>query len=137
MSNNMELFVHSSNYILLASGLILFFAIVSQFLSWRLKLPSILFLILSGIILGPLSEAIFQTGFKLVDGNVIFGEALSPFVSICVAIILFEGSLSLNFSKIKSVSSVVILLITVGLAITVVLTALFCYYVVGLNLELS
>lgn len=95
------------------------------------------FLILSGIILGPLSEAIFQTGFKLVDGNVIFGEALSPFVSICVAIILFEGSLSLNFSKIKSVSSVVILLITVGLAITVVLTALFCYYVVGLNLELS
>lgn len=133
----MELFVHSSNYILLASGLILFFAIVSQFLSWRLKLPSILFLILSGIILGPLSEAIFQTGFKLVDGNVIFGEALSPFVSICVAIILFEGSLSLNFSKIKSVSSVVILLITVGLAITVVLTALFCYYVVGLNLELS
>ncbi|ORU76932.1 hypothetical protein ACC55_06280, partial [Francisella tularensis subsp. holarctica] len=79
----------------------MFFAIVSQFLSWRLKLPSILFLILSGIILGPLSEAIFQTGFKLVDGNVIFGEALSPFVSICVAIILFEGSLSLNFSKIK------------------------------------
>lgn len=54
-----------------------------------------------------------------------------------MAIILFEGSLSLNFSKIKSVSSVVILLITVGLAITVVLTALFCYYVVGLNLELS
>ncbi|MDE5035943.1 cation:proton antiporter, partial [Francisella tularensis] len=70
-------------------------------------------------------------------GNVIFGEALSPFVSICVAIILFECSLSLNFSNIKSVSSVVILLITVGLAITVVLTALFCYYVVGLNLELS
>ncbi|MDE4996546.1 cation:proton antiporter, partial [Francisella tularensis subsp. holarctica] len=36
----------------------------------------------------------------------------------------------------KSVSSVVLLLITVGLAITVVLTALFFYYVVGLNLEL-
>ncbi|MDE5014846.1 sodium:proton exchanger, partial [Francisella tularensis subsp. holarctica] len=79
-----------------------------------------------GIILGPLSEAIFQTGFKMVDGNVIFCEALSPFVSICVSIILFEGSLSLNFSKIISLSSVVILLITVGLAITVVLTALFC-----------
>ncbi|MDE4980635.1 sodium:proton exchanger, partial [Francisella tularensis subsp. holarctica] len=63
----MDLFVHSSNYFLLATGLILFFAIVSQFLSWRLKLTSILFLILSGIILGTLSEAIFQTGFKLVD----------------------------------------------------------------------
>lgn len=137
MDNSLQLFQHSSNYILLASGLILFFAIVSQFLSWRLKLPSILFLILSGIILGPLSEVIFQEGFKLVDGTIIFGEALSPFVSICVAIILFEGSLSLNFSKIKSVSSVVILLTTVGLGITVILTAIFCYYVIGLNLELS
>lgn len=137
MSSSVELFVHSSNYILLASGLILFFAIVSQFLSWRLKLPSILFLILSGIFLGPVSEFIFQNGFKLVDANVIFGEALSPFVSICVAIILFEGSLSLNFSKVKNISSVVILLITVGLGLTVIFTAIFCYYIIDLNLELS
>ncbi|GAB4221773.1 MAG: sodium:proton antiporter [Francisella sp.] len=137
MSDNIELFVHSSNYILLSSGLILFFALISQFLSWRLKLPSILFLILSGIILGPLSEAILPSGVKLVDGDVIFGQALSPFVSICVSIILFEGSLSLNFSKIKNVSSVVFLLTTVGLAITVIFTAWYCYYVIGLDLELS
>ncbi|QIV95323.1 sodium/proton antiporter (CPA1 family) [Allofrancisella inopinata] len=137
MSNNIELFLHSSNYILLAAGLILLFAIVSQYLSWRLKLPSILFLILSGIILGPISEAAFPMGFKLVDGDVIFGEALSPFVSICVSIILFEGSLSLNFNKIKNVSRVVFLLVTVGLGLTVVFTAWFCHYIVGLNMELS
>ena len=137
MNNDIELFVHSSNYILLASGLILFFAIVSQFLSWKLKLPSILFLILSGVILGPISAQFFHGNFKLVDGNIILGEALSPFISICVAIILFEGSLSLNFSKIKNVSSIVILLITVGLALTIIFTASFCYYVLGLNLELS
>lgn len=129
--------MHSSNYIMLASALILLFAIVSQFLSWRLKLPSILFLILSGIILGPLSEALIHDGFKLVDGAVIFGEALSPFVAICVAIILFEGSLSLNFEKVRNVSSIVFLLITAGLALTIVFTAAFCYYVIGLNLELS
>lgn len=136
-NNSLELFVHSSNYISLAAGLILFFSILSQYLSWRLKLPSILFLILSGIILGPLSEAIFQNGFKLVDGDIIFGQALSPFVSICVAIILFEGSLSLNFSKVKNVSIVVVMLITLGLGLTVVCTAAFCYYIIGLNLELS
>ncbi len=132
-----ELFAHSSNYILLASGLILFFAMVSQYLAWKLKLPSILFLILSGIILGPLSEAFLPGGLKLADANIIFGEALSPFVSICVAIILFEGSLSLNFSKVNNVSSVVVLLISLGLALTVIFTAVFCYYAIGLNLELS
>ncbi|ASG67231.1 sodium:proton exchanger [Francisella halioticida] len=137
MSNSMEQFLHSSNYILLASGLILFSAIVSQFLSWRLKLPSILFLILSGIILGPISAQFLDGGVKLVDGNIIFGEALSPFISICVAIILFEGGLSLNFSKIKNVSVVVILLTTIGLALTVIFTAIFCHYVIGLNLRLS
>ena len=137
LDSSIELFAHSSNYILLAAGLILFFAMISQFLAWKLKLPSILFLILSGIILGPLSEAVLPGGLKLADGNIIFGEALSPFVSICVAIILFEGSLSLNFDKIKDVSRVVVLLISIGLGLTVILTAVFYYYVIGLNFELS
>ncbi|MED7820276.1 cation:proton antiporter [Francisella sp. 19S2-10] len=137
MDNSIEAFLHSSNYIMLASGLILLFAIVSQFLSWKLKLPSILFLILSGILLGPVSAQFFHDGFKLVDGNIIFGQSLSPFVSICVAIILFEGSLSLNFREIKNVSSIVTLLITVGLALTIIFTAIFCYKILGLNLQLS
>lgn len=129
--------MHSSNYITMSAGLILLFAIVSQYLSWRLKLPSILFLILSGILLGPISEVILSDGFRLVDGNIIFGKALPPFVSICVAIILFEGSLSLNFQKIKHVSRVVFLLITLGIGLTVILTALFCYKLLGLSMEMS
>lgn len=137
LNEGIDLFIHSSNYILLAAGLILFSAIVSQYLSWRLKLPSILFLILSGIILGPLSEVVLPDGLKLVDGGIIFGQALSPFVSICVAIILFEGSLSLNFKKIKNVGIVVILLTTLGLALTITLTAWFCNSVIGLDGQLS
>lgn len=137
LNSSVELFAQSSNYILLAAGLILFFAMLSQYLSWKLKLPSILFLILSGIILGPLSAAVLPGGLRLADGDIIFGQALSPFVSICVAIILFEGSLSLNFDKVKNVSSAVLLLITVGLGLTVIFTALFCYYVIDLDLELS
>lgn len=137
LNEGIDLFIHSSNYILLAAGLILFSAIVSQYLSWRLKLPSILFLILSGIILGPLSEVVLPDGLKLVDGGIIFGQALSPFVSICVAIILFEGSLSLNFKKIKNVGIVVILLTTLGLALTITLTAWFCSSVIGLDGQLS
>ena len=137
-SSNIDYFVHSPNYVLLAAGLILFFAISSQYLSWRLKLPSILFLILSGIILGPISEEFLPHGFKLVDSHIILGQALSPFVSICVAIILFEGSLSLEFSKIKNVSSIIIsLLVTLGVALTVIFTALFCYYIVGLDIRIS
>ena len=62
LDNSIELFAHSSNYILLAAALILFFAMLSQYLSWKLNLPSILFLILSGIILGPLSESVLPGG---------------------------------------------------------------------------
>jgi len=135
--NSVYGFMHSSEYVTLAAGLMLFFAILSQYCSWRFKLPSILFLILSGVFLGPVSELFLPGGMKLVNGSIILGQALYPFISICVAIILFEGSLSLNFSKIKNVSRVVFLLVTLGAGITVVLTALFCHYVLGLDQELS
>ncbi len=135
--NSVYQFLHSSDYVMLASGLILLFAMISQYLSWKFKLPSILFLILSGILLGPVSAMLLPGGMKLVDGQIILGQALFPFISICVAIILFEGSLSLDIKKLKSVGKSVFLLLTVGIALTVIFTAAFCYYVLGFSKELS
>ena len=135
--NSVYQFLHSSEYVMLASGLILLFAMSSQYLSWKFKLPSILFLILSGILLGPVSAMFLPGGMKLVDGQIILGEALFPFISICVAIILFEGSLSLNIKKLKVVGKAVFLLLTIGIALTVIFTAMFCHYVLGFSKELS
>ena len=68
---------------------------LSQWLAWRLRLPAILFLLLSGIVAGPL--------LGWLDPDEMFGPLLFPLVSLAVALILFEGSLTLHFSEWKEI----------------------------------
>lgn len=81
-----------------------------QWLAWRFKLPSILFLLTAGLLVGPI--------FGLFDPDAFLGDLLFPVVSIFVAIILFEGGLTLKFSDIQGHGSVVTRLITVGVLVT-------------------
>ena len=67
--------------------------ITCQWFAWWSKLPAILFLLLSGLFLGPV------TGY--IEPDRLFGDLLFPMVSLGVALILFEGSLTLRFSEIK------------------------------------
>ncbi|MGH8630303.1 MAG: cation:proton antiporter [Burkholderiales bacterium] len=84
-------------------------AIACQWLGWRLKLPAIVFLLLASVVAGPV------TGF--LNPDALFGELLFPLVSLCVAVILFEGSLTLRFSELRGVERVVLRLITLGTVI--------------------
>ena len=59
-----------------------------QWLAWRLRIPAILFLLMAGIAAGPV--------FGVLDSDALLGDLLMPLVSIAVAIILFEGSLTLK-----------------------------------------
>lgn len=81
-----------------------------QWLAWRFKLPSILFLLTAGILVGPI--------FGLFNPDEFLGELLFPVVSIFVAIILFEGGLTLKFKDIKGHGKVVTRLISFGVLIT-------------------
>lgn len=92
--------------ITLAISLIVFSSIICQWLAWKSKLPPILFLLLCGILIGPL------TGW--LDPTVVFGDLLFPGVSLAVAIILFEGSLTLKFRELQGIQSVVQYMVTVG-----------------------
>lgn len=51
-----------------------------QWLAWRMKLPAILFLLIAGFIIGPITH-VFQP-------NEMFGELLFPLISLAVAVIL-------------------------------------------------
>jgi len=82
----------------------------SQWLAWRLRLPSILLLLVIGFIAGPV------TG--LLDPDRMLGEMLMPFVSVAVALILFEGGLTLKFSELKDIGPVVRNLVTIGALVT-------------------
>lgn len=81
-----------------------------QWLAWRFKLPSILFLLTAGLLAGPV------TG--VFNPDELLGDLLFPVVSIAVAIILFEGGLTLKFRDIRDHGAVVTRLISVGVLLT-------------------
>jgi NhaP-type Na+/H+ or K+/H+ antiporter len=104
-------------------------AFACQWLAWRVKLPAILFLLLSGILLGP------ATGW--LNPDQLFGDLLFPLISLSVAIILFEGSLTLNIGEIRNQGKVVRHLIVFGATITWAIVAITTHYLFGLGWELS
>ncbi len=76
----------------------------------RLKLPSIALLLGGGIVLGP-------EGLGIVQPETL-GPGLRTIVQLAVAIILFEGGLTLDLSGYRKASKTIIRLLTVGVAVT-------------------
>lgn len=113
---------------LVLAGLVLL-GFACQWLAWRLRLPAILFLLLAGIALGPLGE--------IVEPDELLGDLLFPAVQLGVAIILFEGSLTLRFSEIRGLAPAILLLVTVGAAVTVLGLALAAILLAGLPWSLA
>ena len=103
--------------------------IACQWLAWWARLPAILFLLLCGMIVGPV------TGLLKPDD--LFADLLFPIVSLSVAVILFEGSLTLKLDEIRGLGSVVRNLITVGALITWLITAVATHILIGFPYELS
>ena len=99
-----------------------------QWLAWRLRIPAILFLLLTGLIAGPV------LGWLRPDK--LFGDFLFPFVSLSVALILFEGGLTLEFHQISGLRRVVRRLISVGCLATWFLTTLATRLLLGLGWDI-
>lgn len=118
-----------SEEILVGLASVVAIGISAQWLAWRTKLPAILMLLAFGIIAGPV------TGF--INPDKLMGDLLQPFVSISVAIILFEGGLSLSMSEFRKIGGVVIKLITIGIVVTWTLAAVAAYYFLGLGIEIA
>lgn len=115
--------------ILMNLALIFLSGLVAQWLAWRFKLPSILLLLIAGFFLGPF------TGLLNVDR--IFGDMLVPLVSLSVAIILFEGGLSLNMADLKNIGKEVRNLLSIGIGITFVLVALSAHFFLKFDWHIS
>jgi NhaP-type Na+/H+ or K+/H+ antiporter len=100
-----------------------------QWLAWRVQLPAILFLLLVGIVAGPITGAL--------DPDALLGDMLFPLVSLGVAIILFEGSLGLRFAELRGVGSAVFNLVSIGALISLGVLALAAHFMAGLSWELA
>ncbi len=110
--------------LLVALAAIGLMALVCQTLAWWLRLPAILFLLAAGIIAGPV------TGW--LDPEALFGDLLFPFVSLAVAVILFEGGLTLRLEEIRGLETVVRRLLTSGVLISWGVTAAGAFWLMGL-----
>jgi len=122
---------------------IIILGILAQWVAWKLKIPAILPLILTGLFVGPFSTMISADGNKWIEPlwngqNGLFpGESLFNFVSLAIALILFEGGLTLKKDEIKSVGPVIYKLITLGALITMVTAGIAAHFIIGLNWPLS
>lgn len=116
-------------HILIALAGIGLIGITSQWLSWWLKLPAILFLLLGGIIAGPV------TGW--LQPTVLFGDLLFPFISLAVAVILFEGSLTLKFEQIRGLQQVVRNLVSIGVLVTWAITTVATHLILDVGWQLA
>lgn len=109
-----------SHDILLNLTLIIVIGIGAQWLAWRLRIPSILLLLVCGFTAGPI--------LGLINPDELVGEALMPLVSLAVAMILYEGGLTLRISELKAVGGMVRNLITIGALVTWLASAVAAKY---------
>lgn len=108
---------------------ILLLTLLCQWFAWWVRLPSILFLLIVGLIIGPISG--------WLNPDAIFGKMLEPCIAMAVAVILFEGSLSLNFREVKPHLSAVSRLLSIGVLITSIGAAVVMHDLFGVSYELA
>jgi CPA1 family monovalent cation:H+ antiporter len=110
---------------------------LAQLIAWWIRVPSILLLLGFGVLLGLWMnpDDILRTlgGDETLGAKVVF-----PLVSLAVAVILFEGGLSLRFSELKAAAGgAVVRLCTVGVLISWILGSLLAWGLLGIQLKLA
>ena len=132
---------------------IIFLSVAAQWCAWRLKIPSILLLLTIGILVGPIAGAVLPASWLptidttealksleedqpvergLIRPKSLLGDALLPFVSLAVSLILFEGGLTLRISEIKPIGWAFARMAFLGSFVTWVLGSLLFYGIFNL-----
>jgi NhaP-type Na+/H+ or K+/H+ antiporter len=115
--------------LLIGIATIIVLGIGAQWIAWRLGLPAILLLLVCGFLAGP--------GTGIINPDRLFGDLLSPIVSVSVAVILFEGGLSLRFSELREIRTTVLSLVTVGVLVSWIVSAAAAYYLFGIDYRIA
>jgi len=126
-------------------NLVLAFAIIgvlgvgAQWLAWRFNFPAIVLMAIAGVMAGPVL-GIF-TPPDAPPGTppmeFLFGDFYRPIIAVAVAVILFEGGLSLKFSELRELTKGVRRLVFPGAAIAWFLGSVATYLIVGLSWQVA
>jgi NhaP-type Na+/H+ or K+/H+ antiporter len=124
------------------AGLVIL-GILAQWVAWKTKTPAILPLILIGLFVGPFSTLISHDGTKWLEPiwngeeGVFPGESLFYFVSLAIAVILFEGGLTLRRGEVGNIGPVIVKLISVGVVVTFFGAGLAAHFIYGFSWQIS
>jgi len=103
--------------------------VASQWLAWRLKVPAIVVLLLTGAVAGPI------TGW--INPSRDLGALFTPLVKVSVAVILFEGGLTLRLHELKEAAAGVRRLVLLGVPIAFVLGSAAAILIGGLSVPVG
>lgn len=126
-------------------NLVLAFAIIgalgvgAQWLAWRFNFPAIVLMAIAGVLAGPVlgifSNPEAPPGAPPME--FLFGDFYRPIIAIAVAVILFEGGLTLNFAEIRGLMKGVRRLVIPGALIAWFLGAVAAYLIAGLSWQIA
>jgi NhaP-type Na+/H+ or K+/H+ antiporter/Trk K+ transport system NAD-binding subunit len=112
-------------HLILIFSFIIVLGISAEWLAWRLHIPAIVLLLLTGFLIGPV--------MGWINPAQDFGAMLQPLIALSVAIILFEGGLNLQWHEYKEAGVDVNRLVSIGLLLTWTLSATAAHFIGGLS----
>jgi NhaP-type Na+/H+ or K+/H+ antiporter len=119
----------TENEIIIAFATIAVFGIAAQWIGRFFGFPSLLLLLPAGLAAGALG---------LVDPEALLGDTLFPFVTLLVALLLFQSGMQLRFADLpREARTPVNRLVTIGLAITFVGASLAALMILDIDTDLA
>lgn len=112
--------------------LVLTLGVGAQWLAAKTGLPSILLLLMIGILTGQFMNPDKVIADVTEGGDQAGTRLLFPLVSLSVAVIMFEGGLSLRVAELREAGAAVLRLVTLGALVTFVLAAIAAHLTLGI-----
>jgi NhaP-type Na+/H+ or K+/H+ antiporter len=101
----------------------------AQAVAVRAAIPSIVVLLVTGVVIGPQVLGLFDPS--------VFGAGGPALVSLAVTVILFEGGLALDVQRLRQQQRSLLLLLTLGAAISMVLGTLAAHLLLDMPLPIA
>ena len=111
---------------LLTIAVIILSAVVCQVIAARLSVPSVMFLLAAGVGLS-----------TVLDPDQVFGELLFTGIGLGVAVLLFEGGTSLNWSRLQTGKVPVLRLVTIGALVAWIIGSAVVAATLDIDVELA
>ncbi|NOQ33080.1 MAG: sodium:proton antiporter [Methanosarcinales archaeon] len=106
-------------------AIVLAVGIIAQMVSRLTRMPSIVFLLAAGILLGPECAGLIDPW--------LYGDGLHLIITFAVVIIVFDGGINVDLRHIRRVSGSVLALISIGVLITMIGSAVAAHELAGLD----